>query len=784
MKRPPIYSTNRFAPQARRGALSLLEVAIALAIFVVGALALLRIFPPGLTVIEDSSKRLIGSRMANNLLARFDAAPDAIPDAIYDAQFNGGWGWNDFPGAMLPVRSRGLSLPRSPDNVDDSALGHLRFVRGEGQQLQGPFPSDGGLVRVLSSFVVDRARADVYREGAVENVKIGADGELDFAGALYKQTNRGDRPISTFSGVATGQGVGFHEPIIDLQNADQAVQLKEPDPSSDPSAVVANPTYTLTLQLQDLAGVTDRSAFYGGYVNQHKPQVSFSISAPLINGALPGNGSLPTDDFKINLSGGQTFVPGTKYPLLFDSNGRAAISVTVFDDALPESNEYFYIYLSGALGCSVRQQRFLCCIPANDGAPAATVTDPTLAPPLLAVRPPLDLRFNAARPVIYQASYNWNGGGARNEPLTFPADDAGYPQAVDAWPSSSGVRPGRVDRAYWNNTSADPQIAPSAISLKFRQFLGTAPVENGTSVTLTGLRVPDIYAPNAPANRDYPVEQLNKVSIDYNVYDWRYLTESVSQFATPFPGSKQDYPLVLGPLLGFSDTSDLREVRLPVGGLLGPVYTINVFQQSGNLPSFSTRTLDYRTVSDAAQRQALKDLFKQGRLLTSIRDSGPNAQFEFKAYYRTADGWAQQIGATAARYLPWRDPAQYGPWSALRAQISEPWREFVSADGRLYFHPSEAGKTVSIQNALGQPYSEMAIDDRIIARPASVPAAFAPSGKVAVSSGTVAAPIYDVAAPDVADPNMDAATQTRGRAGLQGRSAWTNAEVYQQQFAP
>ena len=117
---------------------------------------------------------------------------------------------------MLPARSKGHSLPRSPDQLDDSALGHLRYVRGEGHQIQGPFPSDGGLVRVLSSFVVDRAQADVYREAAVQNVGLSANGELDFSGATYKQSGRGDRAISTLNGTISGDGVvGFHEPIIE-----------------------------------------------------------------------------------------------------------------------------------------------------------------------------------------------------------------------------------------------------------------------------------------------------------------------------------------------------------------------------------------------------------------------------------------------------------------------------------------------------------------------------------------------------------------------------------------
>ena len=798
MNRTTRFQIQRPALPARRHGLSLVEVAIALAIFVIGAIALLRIFPPGLTVIEDSGKRLTGSRMADNLLTRYDSEPLSIPDAIFDAHFdNGAWQWQDYPGAMLPARSKGQSLPRSLDQLDDSALGHLRFVRGEGHEIQGPFASDGGLVRVLSSFVIDRARADVYREAAVQNVGLSANGELDFSGATYKQSGRGDRAISTFSGVVSGDGVtAFHEPIIELANSNQALNLDE-GPITN---TLTGANYTLILQLQDMPGVSNRAAFYGGYVNQNHPTASFTVATPsaTLHGATMGSPLLLGlgSDFSVSGQSGQAVEPNTAYPLVFDSNGQASIGVNIVNDVMPENDEYFYVLVNNAKGCSVRQSRFLCRIPGNDDPGTGmfgpgTPTDPTAAPPLVAVRPPLDVRATSvngvAHSVVYQASYNWQGGGARNEPLVFPPTDgdADYPQSCDYWDSANGPRPGRVDRAYWSQTSADPQIEARPINLRFRQFLGAQPVANGTSVDLTGLQVPDIYAPGNPAARAYPVSELKNVWIDYNVYDWRYLSENVTQFATPFPGSKQNYPLILGPMFGFQDTADLREVRLPVGGLLGPVYTINVYQQPGNQPSFAARTLDYRTVSGPAQRAALKHLFKEGRLLTSIRDSGPSAQFQFSAYYRTADGWAQQIGAVASRYLPWRDPAQYGSHSVLRAQISQPWREyFLASDGKLYFHPSEAGKSVLVQTATdGSPYSQFAIDDNIIACPGNVPAAFAPSGKV-VASGVVGTQIYDVAAPDVGLPTTDPATQTRGRGGLLGRSAWTNGEVYQQQFAP
>ena len=787
-----LIGENRPASRARRAGLSLLEVAIAMAIFVIGAIALLRIFPPGLTAIEDSSKRLIGSRMANNLLTRYDAEPLSIPDAIFDAKFDNGWNWNDYPGAMLPAKTRGQSLPRTLDGFDDSALGHLRFVRGEGHEIQGPFSNQNGLTRVLSSFVVDRARADVYREGAVAGVGISANGELDFAGAVYAQSNRGDRAISSVSGVSDGNGVGFHEPIVEIGNPNLAANLVEPETTIQ-NPLAPNTRYTLVIRLQDLQGVSDRAAFYGGYVARQNPGVSFSVSVPLEKAATPALGGVLdplTSDFTLNdLPGGQPFSPDTRYDLTFNSNGEAAISVEINNDVLPEDDEYFYINLFGGRACSVHSQRILCRIPGNDTRTPGTLTDPSPAPPLVAVRPPLEVRASGSggiiRPVVFLASYNWNGGGARLEPLTFPVGDDNFPQSCDPFGPATGVRPGRVDRAYWSETRADPQIYPGTISLRFRQFLATAPVENGTSVALTNLQVQDVYAPNNPGAASYSVAELKNVFIDYNVYDWRYMTESVTQFSTPYPGNAQQDPQILGPLFGFGNTADMREVRLPVDGLLGPVYTINVYQQTGNQPSFDARTLDYRTIPDAKQRVALKTLFKQGRLLTSIRDSGPNAAFRFNAYYRTADGWAQQIGATASRYLPWRDPAQYEGLGEVRRQISEPWREYVLAGGRLYFHPSEAGKTVGVQTTLdGGAYNQIVIDDRIVARPASVPAAFAPSGQVAVSTSSVSAPVYDVAALDVGSPGVDPALQIRARAGLQGRTVWTNGDVYQQQFAP
>ena len=133
---------------ARRSGFSLIEIAVALAIFVFGALAIVRIFPRALNVVENSGQRAVGQRMAQTTLAQYQNNPLSVPDAIIEFEYayaaNAGnkYGWSDFPGSVFGTRNINNSLPSEPatDNdltdplttpIKETALGRFRRVVGE-----------------------------------------------------------------------------------------------------------------------------------------------------------------------------------------------------------------------------------------------------------------------------------------------------------------------------------------------------------------------------------------------------------------------------------------------------------------------------------------------------------------------------------------------------------------------------------------------------------------------------------------------------------------------------
>ena len=213
--RPQVLA-GRFS---RRGGFSLIEVAIALAIFVFGALAIVRIFPGALGVVQNSEQRAIGQRMAQTTLARLNAEPRSIPFALFDTnslltnpeQLQ----WSDFPGAVYgtPNSDDNQSLAQAAPEADDlnladsalnrSAMGHFRRVSSEMHRvgangeilLNFPYvgvPDTTGYNAALNPVI--KVRRDV------EGVTVDNAGSLNFTNARLNDTvfNEGgtkqDRP--------------------------------------------------------------------------------------------------------------------------------------------------------------------------------------------------------------------------------------------------------------------------------------------------------------------------------------------------------------------------------------------------------------------------------------------------------------------------------------------------------------------------------------------------------------------------------------------------------------
>ncbi|BCM93423.1 hypothetical protein IAD21_05314 [Abditibacteriota bacterium] len=174
-------------------AFSLLEVSIALAIFVFGALAVVRIFPGALKIITAGGDRQNAIGLNRAALVRVGNEP---PLAVYDTKDGSQWDWQDGvsvngvfePRAVLGSARRGYSLPRTNEaDFDRSALGSLRAIVGERATVA---QQENGDLFVLTQFPIfgdslDPTQVRVWKREALEGVVIDNAGLLNFDNARY-----------------------------------------------------------------------------------------------------------------------------------------------------------------------------------------------------------------------------------------------------------------------------------------------------------------------------------------------------------------------------------------------------------------------------------------------------------------------------------------------------------------------------------------------------------------------------------------------------------------------
>lgn len=759
-------SHKKMRENARNGGFSLVEVAIALAIFIIGAVALLRIFPGGLNVLENSGNRRSGHHIANSSLDRFANQPiDAIYDGDYDSTSSNvnRFAWNDYEGALLgdkravnaATRKR-INLPNNPNDFDDSALGRLRCINGETQRVNSG--------RVVTSFVVDGQRVEVARERQVSGVTIGADGEMDFANAV--------------SG-----GIPFREATLPVQNAvSEGAFVVLPFNSGFDAA-----PFNASLQFQI------------EFITPLSPPFNLATANVATPDDLLLSGTLATSSDGISL----------------------VLPVQARSDSLNESDEYFWIRVQSAQGISAQRERILVRIP-GPAAPPAGFSTPSNTSNEFKIRPPLSMRVSGGRPNTYFASYDWewsNGarGGARLEPMCFVksfdglsvGSDANFPQSLKNAPTLTAPLASNFPvRALFSPFQVATFNCTQNHTLKVRQFLGLANgVSHGVLVDVSGLA----------ANGE-------TVKLNYSARDWRYISQRTQTSEVPFPGpaplpgatpttpsDPADAFNILADAFGISQNraaSEIRMIRTPSGFLQGPVYVV-VNPQVGaphaitiddrvgltldSNPSGTPRpTPNPNTAQGRRQalnaRQFLKTAFKEGRIYVDTR--GVSA-VNYQINYRTKTGWAEQIGVVAARYVPFVAPSSAFSVQNLNYQpMREAWREYVQFNGKLYFHPAEAGKTIWVQTSSERDSnSARQLSDRAQPIPAGFPVGFAGASAQVVTwkeSATVG-DVFAVSAPDTwndvpGEENRVLATGDRDT-GFVGRVLWENGSTYSQELA-
>jgi prepilin-type N-terminal cleavage/methylation domain-containing protein len=186
----------------RRSGFTLVEIAVALAIFVIGALAIIQIFPPALNVVRGSERRTTATLMSRGRITAYEDRAQGAPDAIYTtdpAQAITAYPktWIDQKNPVTNnalIQTGGISsstIPRGPtDNIGDTTLGNFKYIQGEKQKKR--FRSNNGIAGsipyVLTEFPYSGPVA-VFVEEKINGVTIDANGVLNFTNATRATLN-------------------------------------------------------------------------------------------------------------------------------------------------------------------------------------------------------------------------------------------------------------------------------------------------------------------------------------------------------------------------------------------------------------------------------------------------------------------------------------------------------------------------------------------------------------------------------------------------------------------
>ena len=194
----------------RNRGFTLIEVLIALVIFVIGALAVIRIFPPAFHVVQNSGYSNVATRLSDSILSQMKGE-GSTPDAVFDIDDSGSWAsnvveasWLDQDGSVVANNDLNGSLPKgpSPDAYSASALNHFKFIRGESHYIQNSAgnsaTSDTPYLLTNFPYTADNTAGGVhlYINLTIHGVTIDSNGRLDFSDATY--TNPFNSQTSNF----------------------------------------------------------------------------------------------------------------------------------------------------------------------------------------------------------------------------------------------------------------------------------------------------------------------------------------------------------------------------------------------------------------------------------------------------------------------------------------------------------------------------------------------------------------------------------------------------------
>lgn len=372
--------------------------------------------------------------------------------------------------------------------------------------------------------------------------------------------------------------------------------------------------------------------------------------------------------------------------------------------------------------------------------------------------------------------------------------------------STTGRVNGVTDEPLYYTSGAVPQLV-----LQTRPVLDSYNLNDRILPGLINVRIRELLAPDAApitadnANLGYLVLNNTQVvagdvvSVDYTVSDWRYLVnESNANTATTKDAT----------VLGATPTDNVRDVRLPLAFLANPDPTPPA-NFSLKVLLYSAPTTDSRLTSNSRRGEWTGTLgvigtsvviqndpssvtydvsrgpgYPSGTSLNPAATSTDAMPIPIaRTVFRASNSWTQQVSVAAKSYVPFH---RYVGALPRPASEMEAWREYWwnANSSTIYFHPSEAGKTVLVtfEYNNGTNYKIVSdqvvpISSRIIARPASVPLTFSlplPAGSGQVVEGVL---LDNNGSPIPATSILS----VRG-ASIQARTAWIEGGNFVQQF--
>ena len=137
--------------RSSRQGFSLIEVAIALVIFVIGALAIIKIFPGALNVIGNNGDQQIAMNLNRDLGAKLKSDNGSVPDSTFNLKAPTASGtpicgcerqtdtdhtndYVDFNGSVIGIPRFNITLPTTQEieaQANNSALARYRGIIGE-----------------------------------------------------------------------------------------------------------------------------------------------------------------------------------------------------------------------------------------------------------------------------------------------------------------------------------------------------------------------------------------------------------------------------------------------------------------------------------------------------------------------------------------------------------------------------------------------------------------------------------------------------------------------------